>query len=116
MGVDFMKSKAGSFNKSWSKGGHRLCAPDFFASNPQFVTRTMLAPLSPGRTAKECERLLLMLESDGVGVYRQNSKLASVSPVPEDVLTALKQSAGCAVARVEKYLRRASALRLVIEQ
>lgn len=116
MGLDYIRKVAGSFKKGWNHGAQRLAAPDLYTSNPECVTRAVLADLVDKETVRPREKLVLQCEGDALGAYREANRAARTTHPPADLFGAIAKCGGYALAVVEKVNKRSRTISLSIKE
>lgn len=101
MGVDFISTKIRSFKKGWDRAAVALATPDLFRQQPSGEARQIQGDLAVGATVTAGEALTVRLTENGVIAYRHDVVVAEFVSPPGEVVQALRDGCGIALAKVE---------------
>lgn len=93
MGVDFLKSKAKSFNKGWDRGRRELAAACLFVGAPELAQRRFLAESAGTAGFQAGEQLLGAVEGESVRLSRNGHIAGYLASLPLQVLNRLRNDA-----------------------
>jgi len=98
MGVDFIRSRAKKFTRSWDENRVELAKRSLFTRDPAYLPRTAIATTSaavvPGTV------LILRLENGTLVGYKDITPVAYFVSPPADYVSAIQEHGGCAEGEV----------------
>ena len=100
MGVDFAKKCAKSFQKAWDRGKRELSTPTLFSNGPSLAGRTYCAVPTNGTNLTLGREFVVRITDNAIRLYDGCSEVGIMKDNPAALITAIKENAGCAVAKV----------------
>lgn len=101
MGVDYISSKAKTYQKGWDREAATLASPDIFREPTTGEPRRIQGDLCAGLTVAVGELLIVRLTDNGVLACREAAVVAVFTSPPQEIVLALQQAGTIAEAEVE---------------
>jgi hypothetical protein len=100
MGIDFIRSRAHDFSRSWDRHRVDLATRSLFTRDPACLPRSAVATLTSPRTIPLGSVLIVRCDNIGLTVYDELTPVAQFSNPPPDMVSAIRESGGCAKGEV----------------
>lgn len=102
MGIDFLDKTAKPFHRSCQKGYERLKSVYLFDPAVAPTQRSFLARLGKAADISEGLELVLRVEGDQIGLYRNECEIGRCDDPPSPLVAKIRETAdGLAVGRLE---------------
>jgi len=102
MGLDFIRRRAKTFTKTWSRGRTDLAQPTLFTRYPECRSRSVLVDLAPNAGVSAGTRLLLCARGADLLLVRGTTQIGSASSPPPDLMAAICKAGGNALGQVAR--------------
>ncbi len=101
MGLDFIKRRRPSFEKSWSRGLRELSEPDLFNAAPGEPSRSLIANLFT-MSAKEGEELIALADGTRLMLTRGVTRIGCIEDPPAELISELQEIGGFAYGKIDR--------------
>lgn len=116
MGIDFINKKGPAIRKSWTRQARLQAVPDLFTSHPECATRSVIADLAEGVRIAPREEVMVQSSGNRLIALREMVAIAWNDKPPADLLAAIRERGGCALAEAAKIYERSGTVELRIKK
>lgn len=103
MGVDFIHEKKQRFRKMFDGGRAVLADPGLIETEEEWDEQHVLFDVHDGITLNEGDTLVVQIDGDHLVASRGDAVVATAVEPPASVMTAMRRTAGYALARVARF-------------
>jgi hypothetical protein len=102
MGIEFIRTRAKTFKKSWDRHRVSLATPTLFTQQPVCAARTAAADLTGCATLQKGDTVIVQLNGTRLVAMRGLSEAAYFTDPPPELVSAVRESYGVARGTVEQ--------------
>jgi hypothetical protein len=102
MGLDFIRRRAKTFTKTWSRNRTDLARPTLFTRYPECRSRSVIADLASDAGISQGTRVLVCARGAELLLVSGTTQIGAASRPPSDLLSAIHQAGGNALGHVTR--------------
>ena len=116
MGTEFLLKKGNVLRSRWTREARKLATPDLFSEMPACTSRSVIADIAAGSHIAPREKVIVQCEGSALVFLRDMVPVATKRDPPPDLVAAIRDRGGCAIAETRAIYEVSGSVELQIKE